>query len=100
MIGGLRMNDVKIAFSLRYLNSVRPCSRDCSGSLVQRGWMLSRAAEAAEESPRTTVAKHQPHKQAKAESPASYRSFYGGGLAATKIIVFGFNYFVLLQIYF
>ncbi|MCF6171674.1 MAG: hypothetical protein L3J66_11910 [Bacteroidales bacterium] len=76
------------------------CSRDCSGSLVQWGWMLSRAAEAAEESPRTPDAKHHPHKQAKAKSPASDRSFYGGGLAALKLITFELIYFVLLQIYF
>jgi hypothetical protein len=36
---------------------------------------LSRAAEAAEESPRTTDAKHQQHQQAKAESPKSCPPF-------------------------
>jgi len=59
-------------------------SRDCSASLVQWGLMLSRLAEASGESPRTTGAKHQPHKQAKAKSPPAHRSFYEGGWLPSK----------------
>jgi len=45
------------------------CSRDSSDSRVKWRWMLSRLAEAAEERPRTGVAKHHCHEHAKADSP-------------------------------
>jgi len=46
-------------------------SRDSSGSRAKWHWLLSRLAEAAEESPRTSVAKHHWHEHAIADSPGA-----------------------------